>query len=474
MACSNCNDRNINLQGFSALFQRCNPCSTTTTGCGNDCASSDTRQIIYSGPNLSCSTVVTGDCLEDIITKIDSKLCAVLGDYSTYNKYCLGILNTEKAFVEAISQFVCNLQTSFTTFTTVTFPAYQTTVDTRFDAIEVPGITCTSASVVPTDTLQQVLNKYCTKFVSIDTLLNISGADWDQCYSVSPIPTTPTEAFDVLIDQICTLKAQVEAGGSLPTFNNVGSCLAVPVTATDSLVDTVNKIKTRLCLTGTIDTTTLTWGCVTQPSGAQNLQDTLQNILTRVTTIAQSLPTTWSADFAVTNVDNGNLCLGKSIDLATPSAQDRFVAATATDLSPGTLQDKVTAGTNITLDFLSTPGEMIINAAAGSTDTFQVKSDIVDPSPAFLDTKIITGGLNNGIQVVPNLNPLTHKIELDVSVDLVTLFLNLIDTISIDENVKNAFCAAVASCPSPCSAPSNIEVTYSNTTSSTTTSSTTV
>lgn len=467
MACSNCGDRNINVQGFSALFQRCAPCTSYSSPCG-DCGTSDARQIIYTGPNLPCTGIVTNDCLEDALTKIDQQVCSITGDFSTYNKYCLGVLNTEQAFVEAISQFVCNLQASFTAFTTVTFPAYQTTVTNRFLAIEVPGITCTSASVVNTDTLQQVLNKYCTKFGSIDSSLDISTADWSQCYSVSPAPTTLVQGFNVLIGQICTLKTLVEGGAVLPTFNNVGSCLPAPLTASDTLVDTVNKIKTRLCQTGTLDTTTLSWGCVTQPSGGQNLQDTLQNILTRVTAIAQNLPLSWSGDFTVTNVNNGNLCLGKSVALATPSTQDRFVASNAGDMSPGTLQAKVTAGTNITLDFLTTPGQMIINSS-GSPDTYQVKADIADPSPGFLSSKIVTGGVNNGIQVLPNLNVGTHQIELDVSTNLSQLFIALLGVIDIDPTVKAAFCSAVASCPSSCSAPSNVEVTFSNTTTTTTT-----
>lgn len=464
MACSNCTQTTGSITGFVP-----NTCVDT-----NPCRL-DAGCVYYTGPNLNCSEIETNDALDTILQKIDPLLCAATGDYSTYNTYCLAPISTQKQFVESISNYTCTLRANFDTFIGTTFPAYQSTVNSRFIALEVPGITCSTASVANTDTLQTVLNKYCTKLTSIDASLNISGANWNQCYLVSPTPTTPTQGFDALIDQICLLKASVDSGGAiLPTFNNVGSCLPTPVTAADSLVDTVNKIKTRLCQTGTIDTTTLSWGCTAQPSGGQNLQDTLQNILTRVTAISQTLPTAWSADFTVTNVNNGNLCLGKNIDLATPSAQDRFVATNVADTSPGTLEDKVTAGSNITLDFLTTPGEMIINSTGGG-DNFTVKTDVADGSPGFLGVKIVSGLPASGIQVTPTLDFTNHLIQLNVSVNPVTLFLTLINAISIDQGLKDAFCAAVSSCPSPCAAPSNVTVTYQQggTTTSTTTTTTT-
>jgi hypothetical protein len=35
-----------------------------------------TEQIIYRGPNLPCTGVQEGDCLTDILSKIDGKICS--------------------------------------------------------------------------------------------------------------------------------------------------------------------------------------------------------------------------------------------------------------------------------------------------------------------------------------------------------------------------------------------------------------
>jgi hypothetical protein len=464
--CTNCIQTTATITGF--VPSTC----TSTDSCAVDAAC-----IIYTGPALECSAIATNDDLATILQKIDPLLCAATGDYSQYNTFCLAPITTQQEFVESISSFVCDLRDEYDTFVDTTFPAYQAAVEVRLDALEGPGITCVSASVTSGMTITQVLNAYCTKFGSIDTLLDVSGADWNSCYAVSPVPTTPQEGFDTIIAQVCILKALVESGGAtLPTFNNVGSCLPDPLTAADTLVDTVNKIKTRLCQTGTIDTTTLSWGCVTQPSGAQNLQDALQNILTRITAIAQTLPTAWSGDFTITNVDNGNLCLGRNVQLNSLVTSDRFVATTASDMSPGVLEDKLIPGTNVTLDYVTTPGYVIINSTGGvGTGDHKVMVDATDSSPDYLGAKISAGGVTNGIQVMPAVDTTNEVINLNVSVNAVTLFTSLIDALQTDVGLYQAFCSAVAGCPSPCAPPSNVQVVYTpgGTTTSTTTTTTT-
>lgn len=467
MACTNCIQTTASITGF--VPANCSePASCfLDAGC-----------VVYTGPALNCSEIATNDALDTILQKIDPLLCAATGDYSTYNTYCLAPIATQQEFVESISNFVCTLREEYDEFVDTTYAANQTTLDNRLNALEVPAITCLSAGVVNTDTLQQILTKYCTKFNSIDTALNPSGADWSSCYLVNPAPTTIAGGFNTLIAQICILKGLVESNSeSLPTFNNVGSCLPAPLTAADTLVDTVNKIKTRLCQTGTIDTTTLTFGCVSSSvSSSTDLQGTLQNILTKVTAISQALPTVFDAgDFTVTNVDNGNLCLGKNIALASAFTSDRFVATTASDMSPGVLQDKLIPGTNVTLDYVTSPGFVIINNTGGSgAGDHKVAVDGADTTPDYLGVKIIPGGVTNGVQIVPSVDTVNEVMPINVTINAVALFQYLIDALSTDAGLYANFCAAVAGCPSPCDAPTNVVVTYvSGTTTTTTTTSTT-
>ena len=465
MACTNCTQTTASITGFVPAT------CTDIPSCFLDAAC-----VFYTGPALTCSGIATNDGLDIILQKIDPLLCAATGDYSTYNTYCLAPITTQKQFVETISNFVCNLRSDFDTFVGTTYSTFVTNTNNSLAAIQVPGITCTSASVVNTDTLVQVLTKYCTKFGSIDAALNPSGANWSSCYVVSPAPTTIIGGFNTLISQICILKGLVESGGSgsLPTFNNVGSCLPAPVTAADTLEDTVNKIKTRLCQTGTINTTTLTFGCVSNSvANGTDLQGTLQNILTKVTQIAQTLPTVWSPDFTITNTDNGNLCLGKTVNLSATITPDRFVAATPSDMSPGTLQQKLVPGTGMSLDYVTAPGFVILNNTGGvGIGDHKVAINSGDTSPDYLGAKILSGGSVNGIQVSPSLDLVNEVMLLNMNVNLNILFQALIDTLSTDSTLYANFCAAVAGCPSPCDAPSNVIVTYQGGSTTTTTTTT--
>lgn len=455
MPCQDCTQTTAQITGF--VPAQCNdvvssPCDT------------DAKCITYTGPALSCANILTNDRLDIILQKIDPLLCASSGDYSSYDTSCLGSVTTEAEFVSVISSFVCTLSTDFDTFKNVTFPAYQTLVGSAFDFINNPGITCSSAGITPSDPISIIYNKYCTKFTQIDTKLDISSVNWSSCFSVGSAPTTMGAGFNTVISQICLLKTYVDTvittGGDPLTFNNIGSCLPSPGAA-DSLGDTINKIKTRLCQSPTLDLTGFTWGCVTAASGSQNLTGTLQNIVTNLSNLRQNTPLQFTSDFVVTNVDNGNLCLGKRIALATPSAVDRFVAATASDTTPGTLQSKLVAGTGMTLDYLTTPGSVILNSTPGSVDSFKVKTDVGDPTEGYLGVKIAAGGVSNGVQILPSLDATNHLVVLNATVNPVALFTALIQAAEDDAGLKQLLCNLVATCPSPCNAPTNVEVTYS-------------
>jgi hypothetical protein len=455
MSCSNCGNNQNPYAVYNVQYIYKNDCA--------DCANSGCDQtlkagcVFYTSANLPISGILTNDSLEVALQKIEVVLAAVAGDYSGYNINCLGAagsITTEAQFVNAITAAHCALDTAVDTFIGTTFVAYQATVDTRFDAIEVPGITCAAASVLNTDTLQQVLTKYCTKFGAINTALDISAVDWDQCFTVLSPPTTIAEGFDLLIDQICQL-----SGGfpeSLPTFNNIGSCLTAPG-ATDSLEDTVIKIRDYACALPTLDNDDLVSTCISVPGTANDLQTLMQNILTKLDAISQSFPTFDESDFAVTMVDPEDACAGLGIALQTPINVDRYVAVDGSDLSPGTLVNKLEAGTNVTFDIVSTPGKLIINASGGGSDSFTVKASSLGVAAGFLDAKI-GGETNDAITISTFFDAGDDKLIISPSVDTEQLIDNILTLIENDVVIKARLCAIIATCPTPCSAPQNVQV----------------
>lgn len=464
MPCTNCIQTTSPITGF-------NPAGCfSAPSCGQDASC-----IIYTGPNLSCSGVNTNDALDVILQKIDPILCGSGGgDYSSYNTFCLAPITTQKQFVETISSFVCTTRTDLDTFIGTTFPAYQSSVSSILTAINTPGILCTAAGVGVNDTLATILAKYCTAITNITSNLAMSEVNWSSCYTVSPAPTTLTQAFNVLIGQICLLKSQVASAAVLPTFNNTANCLAGG--AADTLVQTITSMITRLCQTPTLNNSLISWGCLSQPAGNQDLNTALLNIVGKINVLTMAFPSVFSSDFTVTNVDNTNLCLGKHIALATPSTQDRFVAATTSDTSPGTLQAKVTPGTGIALDFTTTPGQMIINNTGGvGGGDHKVLADSGDTTAGYLIDKIEFSPSVGGIGLTATLDtgaPSNHLVNFSITLDGVTLMTALLNAVSTNTALQTLFCQTVASCPSPCSAPTNVTITYSPGTTTTTTTST--
>lgn len=431
-------------------------CSTCSTDCGSTGA--DATCIIYTGANLSCSGIETNDNLETALQKIDEQICTVTGDYANYQYGCLtewwgNSITTESEFVEAITTYSCEITENLESFTGVTFPAYQSSVSARFQSIEGPSITCTFAGVTSSDDLNTILTKYCTAFGTLDTAISLVGVDWDQCFTVTTPPTTIAEAFSLVIDQICQVEA---AGATLPTFNNSANCLAG--TSTDSLVTTIDSIITNLCLTDEFDGDSITLGCLAPVD--TSLQEIIQEIADQTSTLIQNTPT-YSADFTVT--PNGDPCDGVTIALATPINQDRFVALNVGDASPGTLVDKLTAGTGITL----TPGGGTMTiSTSGTADSFEVKAD-ASGSEGFLVDKV-AGQSAGGISITASYNAGSDKLDLTPSIDYSELFTELLNRLDTDSDLYDLFCEKLANCPSPCDSPTDVQAVPVNTTSTTT------
>lgn len=443
--------------------------------CANSGCSStvNSKCVYYAGPNLSCSGIETNDSIELSLQKIDEQICSVIGDYSNYQFNCLtawwgGSITEESEFVDAITAYACEIVTTLEQFTGTTFPAFEEEINDRVDTLASPEITCTAAGVTSSDDLFTILEKYCAKFGDIDDELDISGVVWNNCLTVFTPPTNVAEAFELVQSQICQVLAA--SGGSLPTFNNTGSCLPDPGSS-DSLEDTVDKIKTRLCEVPTWDASNITWGCVTTPSVDTDLEEAIQNIVDPITTLLEAMPTFDTGDFVVTATDSGDPCAGVTISLATPIDVDRYVASNSGDTSPGTLADKLVAGTNLTLDYTTSPGQVIVNATSGTGDN-KVKADTTDTTAGYLDEKL-NGASGNNISILATYNAGTEQVDLTPSIDEEGLLDALLDLLQPGTNLYIKFCEKVAGCPSPCDPPQNVQAVAANTTT-TTTSTTTI
>lgn len=457
MACNDCIPQ-VNVT-YTNPYQ-----NTQQTNCsGTSTCSSNASDITYNGANLTCTGINTNDKLDAALQKIDEKVCSVLGDYSTYNTNCIENITTEKEFVEAISLAYCTLQTDYDTFIGTTYVADKTTLTTLINTNNVPNITSACTTIfnpTSTDTVKQVLQKISASLCAVySTALDLSGVTWDNCYTISSTPNTVAEGFQVVLDQICTLNSA--SSGVLPTFDNTSTCLTGG-TSTDSLVTTIGLIKTQLCSLPTFAVDTLAWSCVTEPA-TKDLQNSFQAVLSAIDDLSAKIPV-FSSDFTT----SANGCSGTNVSLGT-SVTDKKVASTSSDSNPGTLEDKLYAGDNVTLDYATTPGKVIIAATGGSASDGKVKINSGDTA-GYLADKL--EGDNGTINATVGPDTDTGKVQISINYDaksLLTDLLNELNSLPDSDALSQLFCALVSRCPESCGTVSNVSVNYYGSTSTTTT-----
>lgn len=440
-----------NSTGGSSYLPPAGPtCSNPTKNTGPV----DSSCVKYTGPNLNCLDVETNSWLEDILIQIDARVCQAGGDaWDTYDYHCLdneASISTAGEFVDAMTSAYCTLQTAYNTFTTATFPSTVNNLQSQINQINNPGLSlCAGSGITPSDTYTSILNKLATQVCNLQTAVNVSSANWNQCFSTTPLPTTIVQGFNILIDQICNI-INNPVTFTLPTFNNQGSCLPPPLGTADSLVLTINKIKTRLCTLGTYDIDYSPWGCVPNPApgtGA-NVQAAVNALVGEVNNLKVDTTTFDPAKFVVTYNNPGDACSGRYISLSPTIASDRLVASDSSDMNPGTLSEKLTAGNNIVLDNTSTPGQLIISAA-NNTDE-KVKAYSGDPSAGFLIDKIdAKDNVPKGFTLTESVNPTTNKVEIFPDFNDVTFVNYLFDTIENNSSLYTRFCNLICGCE-PC------------------------
>jgi hypothetical protein len=176
---------------------------------------------------------------------------------------------------------------------------------------------------------------------------------------------------------------------------------------------------------------------------------------------------TFSPDFTVSYVDPLDTCQGKYLELTTPIVStDRLVASNVADLSPGTLIDKLTAGTSITLDDATIPGQVIINSTAA--DTYKVKASSTDTTPNYLVDKVV--GVYNGAQglgIIDAYNPVSKTVDFTPYIDWTVFIPQLLNEIAADPALSAQLCALVCTCS--CASTTTTTTTAPPTTTTTTT-----
>lgn len=163
----------------NSCHSTCQPCTCVPyvdTGCldtyNTDC-------VKYTGDDISCLQIVSGDTLTDIIGHLEDVVCALSPTtWSAYDYGCLSTLNitTQQEFAEGIAATICDMQTDITTnttnITTLTTSLNTVKTVTTLDCFEtisgLPGPTATSTSMFAA--IQQILCDHESEITALQAL----------------------------------------------------------------------------------------------------------------------------------------------------------------------------------------------------------------------------------------------------------------------------------------------------------------
>lgn len=427
-----------------------NPCTNTIIPC-----STDASTIMYTGASLQCSGAGTNKSVQEILQLIDEQLCISTGiNWSSFNYYCLSddyTITSAQTFAEAISQSYCTLKTDFNSYVTSNNSAI-TTINSSISSINSPNFSsCAFVNIGTSDSLNTVLQKLSTASCTLNTAINPSGANWNQCVTVSPLPTTITAAFNVVIGQLCTLRSSIASlNTTLPTFNNAESCLSIQG-ATDTLYNTVVAIRDKVCGISQYDWNEIVPQSCVNPiidtgGPIPTLNDVLNTLLAREGLSYPSRVEQWDSTYFVTSLQNpSDACSGLVVSLnpsiITPGS-DKYVRINSSDSSSGYLANKLTAGSNITLDVSTTPGTMIVSAGDD-----KVKANSTDTSSDYLINKIdAIPDVNNVLSLVKSYNSTDQTVEFQPQFDFGNLTTQIFNYISANPDALAALCALTCQC----------------------------
>ena len=453
MACDTCTQQsNNNLPyNFGNTVETVN-CTQST------CASiTDALCVKYTSTNFNCISNES-KTLEDILKSIDSLVCGVSGGipWNTFNYACLEGITTAQTFAEVISSYVCDLSETVTNnYNELT--NLITNITTTGTGSYVPAISgCTYTGVVNTDTLTQVLTKFNTKFCDLNSRLDISSVDWDQCFAVLTPPTTLPGAFDLLIDQICQVKTDIPTGYTPPTFDNTLTCLPTPG-ATDSLTATISKIIAKLCSLPTFDVGDLDPFLCT--GIGSTLTEVIENIRARVTENTYRSIEEVGPGLVLVDIGSPEACTGKRLEIDPNAFPDEMVKANSSDTTPGYLIDKLNEGSNVTIDDTTLPGAVTITALNN-----KVSTSSSDPSTGFLLQKLITTSLSElALTISENTtNPASYQAQISPVVNWYAFAEKILLTIINSDTLRSIFCAIDCETLPTCEAPSNFSVVWSS------------
>lgn len=443
MTCSSCDQKNYNSSVGS--------CSTSST---------DSSNIKYTGPNLTCSDISTNSSVETAIQALDAAICENSGiNWSAFEYNCLPTLcecsiTSAASFVDAITAQLCTTNTSLISLTS-SYNDFVLETSSNFTNIINPGLTLNCINVVNTDNLSQIFTKINSAICSLKG--NFENPNFTfACINVFPSDNL-LSVINKIGTELCSIDTRVTniETNLLPTFNNTANCLNG--TSNDSLYTTIGSITNLLCTKPSLNVNDLYSTCV--PIG-EDLTETLNLMLSNVDNLNKNringvnnyFNRSSRVELILNTVDEGNACFGYDLSIQDIGGLDEYAKVNSSDSTSDYLENKIIKGSGIDITVEDDEGykTLVINATNEDTYQVKVKSDGSD-TPGYLINKLNTSSsLDGAIVLTDAYESTSDSLVITPSLNYTTLASKILQTIIDDTSLSNIFCTMLA-CQCECS-----------------------
>lgn len=414
----------------------------------------DSQLVLYTGLELYNIPVEPNTDLQTIIVAIDAAVGSGSGnpDYSLFNLGCLrddyDPIDTTQQFAEAISDFVCNLQSGISEFVDTTFTDFAAAVTGTLTNLQEPNLTYAPTvagnvefNIEDTDSINQVYPKL---FSGLDAMIaqsDPSTADWASI-GVDPAPVTMAEAANIFIAASLAIQPVLTELLELAPLNgpydNTANCLDGG--EEDNADQTIRLLTDYVCTLPTFDGDSVVWPCSLTPP-----DDSLQSAMQLIATYAGA-----QADVVVTGPGPGLLytpgtgCSGATLGLDPDTEAFYLVKADDADNTGDYLFNKlVSTDETIEITINSGDGYNRVDLSANIVDR-KVAVNQYDGKASYLVDKIPSSGGNWGLAMLSQASPDNSQLILTPTMNNPeTFLLNSFQVILSDPELLSAFRAVM-------------------------------
>lgn len=402
--CPNCSETNQSYY-TSTYSSNCTPSVP-------ECINTDATCVLYSGPILSFLGVQPGENLEGILIKLDEVFQTVSPEYGFSNilKQCFSTTVGDKfsgsvEFANTVINELCSLKPIVLLNTSKIAEIEAILSLPKYDIKHILNETsCSFLNILNSDSTETALPKVFAAICSLKSSIDIS----------SIIIEGNETNTSTLSNFVTYVKNKFNSLPTVPSFNNVTTCLINPKTSSDSVESTVLNIIATLCsLKTSLTIPSITSDCIYVPNTfSEFYTKTYENIAA----LSKKSPSFNLEHFEVT--PKTPVCNGVDVSLK-PTVLGKVYTSSTDDL--GYLEEKFENGTNTTVSITDNKLSVNVSGIVSANNGIFTINNAVGSIATFIGTNTFSANQSTNSTLTINVPPTNLGSSINLTTGKITI-----------------------------------------------------